>query len=135
MTPAASQAPVKSGRGGKRHGAGRKPKEQKPPSALPDIDLAAALQAPPPDDIESVASSKAKKAIGLLVKVICYGKSEQAKVNACNTILDRGYGKPSTDAGGFPQLSLFPIGVNVDVALANDIRDEARRFANLAIDT
>lgn len=135
MTDAPPLAPAKSGRGGKRSGAGRKPKEQKPASALPDIDLAAALEAPPPDDIESVASSKAKKAIGSLVKVLLYGKSEQAKVNACNKILDRGYGKPSNDAGGFVQFSMFPVGVNIDVALANDIRTEARKYANLAIDT
>lgn len=135
MTDAASSAPVKSGRGGKRPGAGRKSKHQKAPSALPDIDLEAAMSAAVPDDIESVASTKAKKAIGSLVKVLLYGKSEQARVNACNKILDRGYGKPSVDAGGFSQMSLFPVGVHIDVGLANEIRDEARRFANLAIDT
>lgn len=132
--PAAAPA-KKSGRGGARLGAGRKSTKQKAPSALPDIDLAAALSAAVPDDIESVASSRAKKAIGSLVKVILHGKSEQAKVTACNKILDRGYGKPSVDAGGFAQMALFPVGVNIDVQLANEIRDEARKFANLAIDT
>lgn len=135
MADAPSAAPAKTGRGGKRPGAGRKPKDQKPPSALPDIDIAAVLAAPAPDDIESVASGKAKTAILSLVRVIQFGKSEQAKVNACNKILDRGYGKPSIDAGGFAQMSLFPVGVNINVQLANEIRDEARKFANLAIET
>lgn len=135
MTDADVAAPAKSRRGGKRPGAGRRKKEFRGPSALPEIDQAAALQAPAPADIESVASGRAKAAIGALVRVIQFGKSEQAKVNACNKILDRGYGKPSVDAGGFAQMSLFPVGVNIDVTIANDIRDEARKFANLAIET
>lgn len=135
MSASAETAPAKSGRGGKRANAGRKPKPKGGPSALPEIEVEAALAAPVPDEIESVASVRAKGAIAALVRVIQFGKNEQAKVNACNKILDRGYGKPSIDAGGFGQLSMFPIGVNINVALANEIRDYARGFAMLAIET
>lgn len=124
----------KSKRGGKREGAGRKKAAKRVPSALPELDVAAALATPIPDEIESVAQGKAKAAIGVLVKLMQFGKSEQTKVTAANKILDRGYGKPSTDAGGFSQLSLFPVGLNINVALANEVRDEARRFAALAIE-
>jgi hypothetical protein len=135
-TDGAALAPEqpKSKRGGKREGAGRKKVGAKAPSALPDLDLKAALGAPVPDEIESLAQGKAKSAIAALVKLMMYGKSEQAKITAANKVLDRGYGKPSTDAGGFSQLSLFPVGLNVNVALANEIRDEARKYAPLAIE-
>lgn len=125
----------KAKHGGKRAGAGRRKKQDRLTSTLPEIELAAALTDAPPEDIESAVSNKAKAAIAGLVRVIQHGKSEQARVNACNKLLDRGYGKPSTDAGGFAQASLFPVGANVDVRLATEIRDEARRFANLAIAT
>ena len=104
-TPASS--PVPSRRGGKRPNAGRKPKNQKATSALPEIDLTAALNTPPPDDIESAAQTHSRDAIASLVKQLVHGKSETAKVNAANAILDRGYGKPSVDVGGLSQLSLF----------------------------
>jgi hypothetical protein len=107
MSESADPAPAKSRRGGSRPGAGRKPKGHKSSSALPEIDLEAALAAPAPDDIESSAQAYARGAIASLVKQLCYGKSETAKVNAANAILDRGYGRPSVDVGGLAQLSLF----------------------------
>jgi hypothetical protein len=127
-------ATPKSKRGGKREGAGRPKTAKRAPSALPEIDVAAALAAGAPDQIESLAQGKARAAVAVLVKLMLFAKSEQTKVTAANKILDRGYGKPSTDAGGFSQMSLFPVGLNVNVALANEIRDEARKFASLAIE-
>lgn len=127
------EAAPKSKRGGKRPGAGRKPKGHKATSALPTLDLEAALAAPAPDDIESTAQAYSRGAIASLVKQLCHGKSETSKVNAANAILDRGYGKPSVDVGGLQQLSLFG-GVRPAAVVGDEIRVEARKYANLAIE-
>ena len=123
--------PAANRRGGKRAGAGRKKKGHQAASGVSGFDLRAALNAAPPDDIETVAQAYAREAIASLVKQLLQGLSESARVNAANALLDRGYGKPSVDAGGM-QMSLF--GAGVSVAAASDIRDEARRYANLAIE-
>lgn len=120
-----------SRRGGKRAGAGRKKSGHQSTSGVSGFDLKAALSAPAPEDIESVAQLHAREAIASLVKQLMHGASESARVNAANALLDRGYGKPSVDAGGM-QMSLF--GAGVSVAAASDIRDEARKYANLAIE-
>jgi hypothetical protein len=57
-------------------------------------------------------------AIGTMVKIVTHGESEGAAIRAANAILDRGYGKPA---------------VEID-ALVEEIRAEARRYANLAIE-
>lgn len=133
MSTAAETSTGTSKRGGKRPGAGRKPKTHRSSSALPDIDQEAALAAPVPDDIESTAQAYARGAIASLVKQLCHGKSETAKVNAANAILDRGYGKPSVDIGGLAQLSLFG-GVRPAAVVGDEVRVEARKYANLAIE-
>lgn len=133
MANSADKAPGTSKRGGKRPGAGRKAKGHKSSSALPEIDLEAALAAPAPDDIESTAQAYARGAIASLVKQLCHGKSETAKVNAANAILDRGYGKPSVEVGGLAQLSLFG-GIRPAAVVGDEIRVEARKYANLAIE-
>lgn len=141
MSKHAASAPAKpkrgskprSKRGGSRPGAGRKKKGKASTSALPDIDREAALAAPVPDDIESSAQAYARGAIASLVKQLCYGKSETAKVNAANAILDRGYGRPSVDVGGLAQLSLFG-GIRPAAIIGDEIRVEARKYANLAIE-
>ena len=133
MSKSADAARTQSTRGGRRPGAGRKPKGHKASSALPDIDLAAALAAPAPDDIESAAQVHARDAIASLVKQLCHGKSETAKVNAANALLDRGYGKPSVDVGGLAQLSLFG-GIRPSAVVGDEIRAEAQKYANLAIE-
>ncbi len=130
---ASAAAPAKSKRGGSRPGAGRKPKGHKATSALPALDLEAALAAPAPEDIESTAQAYSRGAISSLVKQLCHGKSETAKVNAANAILDRGYGKPSVDVGGLAQLSLFG-GVRPAAVVGDEVRIEARKYANLAIE-
>lgn len=132
MSSTAEAAP-KSKRGGRRPGAGRKAKGHKSSSALPEIDLEAALAAPAPDDIESTAQAYARGAIASLVKQLCHGKSETSKVNAANAILDRGYGKPSVEVGGLAQLSLFG-GIRPAAVVGDEIRVEARKYANLAIE-
>src|SRR5262245_62119479 len=121
----------KSRRGGARPGAGRKPKGHKPASVVGGIDLDAAMAAPVPDDIETAAQSHARSAIAELAKLMVHAKSESARVNAACDVLDRGYGKPSADAGGLAQFSLFTVGTPAD--LAAEIRTEARKHANLAL--
>lgn len=133
MSEAAELVPVKAKRGGARPGAGRKAKGHKSSSALPEIDLAAALAAAAPDDIESLAQGHARDAIASLVKQLSFGKSETAKVNAANAILDRGYGKPSVDVGGLAQMSLFG-GIRPAAVVGDEVRIEARKFATLAIE-
>lgn len=122
----------KSRRGGARPGAGRKPKGHKPASIVGGIDYDAAMAAPVPDDIETEAQKLARVALGELVKLMTYAKSESARVNAACDVLDRGYGKPSADAGGLAQFSLFTVGTPAD--LASEIRTEARKHANLALE-
>lgn len=125
------QQKLKTGRGGKRAGAGRKKKGHKAASSLAGIDLKAALEGPVPDNIDLVAQKYGLGAIDALVKQLVHGQSEAAKVNAANAVLDRGYAKPSTDAPS-TQMSFF--GPGVDVKKAEELRDYARRFANLAIE-
>lgn len=121
--------PAKKGRGGARPGAGRKPKNR---AALPDLDITHALAAPAPEEIETTAQRYARTSIAALVKVLISGVNETARINAAKEILDRGYGKPAVDVGGFTQLPLFG-GVSMK-PIGGEIRTEARRYANLAIE-
>lgn len=121
---------AKSGRGGKRIGAGRKKKNHHSPSSLSAIDIKALLEEPAPTDITSSAQQHSHMAIEALSKQMLYGASEAAKISAAKEILDRGYFKPSTDTGGM-QLTLF--GAGVSATEATEIRDHARKFANLAV--
>lgn len=125
-------APKKSGRGGKRAGAGRKPKGHVAPTKLGGIDLAAALAAPAPDDIAELAQAKAWDSLSAFVKQLMFGESEAAKVSAANAILDRGYGKPAVDAGGDMMLPFMEKPAVVD--FSGQLRAEARRYATLAIE-
>jgi hypothetical protein len=111
----AASGEAKRAWGGSRAGSGRKSKNR---CALPDIDIAHALAEPAPEDIEAAARRHAVMAIGTMVKIVKNGESEGAAIRAANAILDRGYGKPA---------------VEID-ALVEEIRAEARRYANLAIE-
>lgn len=124
--------PARSGRGGARPGAGRKRKDHASPSAVSGLDLKAALAAPPPDAIETIAQAHALAALATLVRQVTYGRSEQARINAANTILDRGYGKPSVDLGGEQFLPF--LGTAPTNTMPKDVRDTARKFAHLAIE-
>lgn len=127
------QQPAKPGWGGKRSGAGRKPKGYNRPSAIAEIDAAHALAAPVPDEIEPVAQQHARAVLENLVKQLTHGASEAATVAAANAILDRAYGKPATDIGGTGLLPFFGRAPNRTIAV--EIRDLSRRYANLAIVT
>lgn len=122
----------KSRRGGKRPGAGRKPRGWVRPTALADIDLEAAMAAPVPGDIASVAQDRAGEALRALVKQVMHGASESAKVAACNAILDRGYGKPAVDLGGDPMLPFASKPTALE--LGPDMRTEARKYAQLCVE-
>lgn len=124
--------PKKSGRGGKRPGAGRKKKGHVPPTRLSEIDVKAAMALPALDDIETAAQKKARTAIQALIRVMLHGDSEAARVQACCAILDRGYGKPSANVGGDPLLPF--LGSAPVRETAPEIRDEARKYANLAME-
>jgi hypothetical protein len=126
----------KSKRGGKRPGAGRKPKGYVKPSAISDLNRVAALASEPPPEIDGVAQQHAKDAIESLVKLLFYGSSEAAKISAAKEILDRGYGKPAVEIGGDAALLPFmmtPASIQA-TSLASEIRTEARKYANLAIE-
>jgi hypothetical protein len=129
---AAPPDPAKPRRGGARPGAGRKKKDRASPSAVTGLDLQSALAAAPPTEIDAVAQRHARSAIDGLVKQLIHGRSEHARINAANTILDRGYGKPSVDTGGDQFLPF--LGTAPQRALASEIRDEARKFAHLAVE-
>jgi hypothetical protein len=124
----------KSNRGGKRPGAGRKPKGWVKPSALSELNKIAALATEPPEEIDGVAQHHAKDAIEALVKLLFYGASEAAKITAAKEILDRGYGKPAVEIGGDAAMLPFMHAPAATATLTAEIRAEARKYANLAIE-
>ena len=123
----------KSRRGGKRIGAGRKKNGEISPTAVVGVDFASAMAALPPDEIEGVAKRHARSAIDALVKQVTFGTSEAAKVAAANALLDRGYGKPTVEAGGDAMLPFLGVGTAAPT-IGSEIRDEARKYAYLAIE-
>jgi hypothetical protein len=124
----------KSRRGGARPGAGRKRKDHRSPTALTELDVKAAQMAPVPVDIESVAQQHAKNALAALMKQVISGAGDQARVNAANAILDRGYGRPAVDTGGDAMMLPLPGLARVTTDIAEEIRAEARRNAILCIE-
>ena len=128
-----SSAEKKTGHGGRRPGAGRKPKGHCSPTAITELDLRAAQHAPVPDDIEDVAQQHAMAALAALVKIVALGAGDQARVNAANAILDRAYERPAVDAGGTAMLP-FPGLARTRAAVVEQVRTEARRNARLAVD-
>lgn len=139
-TDAADTRPV-SRRGGKRPGAGRPKKGSVKPSALSDLNKVSALATAPPEEIDGVAQRHARTAIESLVKLLFYATSEAAKIQAAKEILDRGYGKPAVEIGGDAAMSaMLPFMVapatvpSMVMSLTAEIRAEARKYANLAIE-
>lgn len=130
------EVPTKTGWGGKRTGSGRKPKGHKPPTLVAGVDFEAAMSAPVPDEIDGIAQQHARTAIASLVKLLAYGASESAKITAAKEILDRGYGKPAVEIGGDAAMLPFMQSPSLAavVSLSAEVRTEARRFANLAIE-
>lgn len=125
----------KSNRGGRRPGAGRKPRGYVKPSAISELNRVQALATPPPDEIDGIAQSHARDAIQSLVKLLFYGVSEAAKITAAKEILDRGYGKPAVEIGGDAAMLPFMLPPpSATVSLTGVIRAEARLYATLAIE-
>lgn len=120
----------KKARGGARKGAGR----PKKPRAL---NVVSALASPPPDEIDGVAQQHARVAIDALVKLLMHGGSEAARITAAKEILDRGYGKPAVEIGGDAAMLPFmmpPMAPAAMISMSADIRNEARKYANLAVE-
>lgn len=115
-------------RGGARPGAGRKKK-------VKALNVVAALTTPPPDEIDGVAQRHAGTAINSLVKLLMHGGSEAAKITAAKEILDRGYGKPAVEIGGDAAMLPFMMApATLQPSISADIRTEARKYANLAVE-
>ena len=128
-----SSASTKPQHGGKRPGAGRKKATYTSPTALTAVDRQALLAEVPPKLIETAAQRHARTSVVALVKKLEFGLSDAARVAAANSILDRGFGKPAVDVGGFGELPLgYPISATATVSA--EIRAEARKYALLAIE-
>jgi hypothetical protein len=131
-TPA--PAKPKSGRGGARAGAGRKPKGASSPTSISGVDLKAALNAEVPTEIDAIAQSDVHQNITALVKLLTDGTSEPARITAAKEILDRGYGKPAVEIGGdAAPLLPFQMAPTPAFSLTSAVRAEARKYAQLAI--
>lgn len=133
MTPNQDQA--KSGRGGKRRGAGRKKKLAAVPTSLSELELRALLAEPAPDEIDGVAQQHAGLAIETLSRLLMYGTSESAKITAGKEILDRGYGKPAVEIGGDAAMLPFMMVPNTapSLSMSAEIRAQARKYCPVAI--
>lgn len=126
-----------SRRGGARKGAGRKKQAAKSPTAINAVDLASALEAPAPAEIDSALSGQARRSLDGLVKIMLHAGSDTARITAAEEVLDRGYGKPAVEIGGdgaLPMLELmFAPSVTPAPTPTATVRTEARRYANLAV--
>ena len=124
----------KSGRGGKRPGAGRKKKDAAPPTAIAGLDLTSALASPPPDEIDSAAQRHLPRMIDEAVKLLIHGASEAAKITAAKEILDRGFGKPAVEIGGDAAMLPFMMAPpQAGTGYTEATRSEAKKYANLAL--
>ena len=74
-------------------------------------------------EIRDLARQHSRVAIETLVKIATSGKSEAARVSAANSILDRGWGKPTQPIAGDPEEP--PIGLSLE---------ERRQMARQAIE-
>ncbi len=124
-------APKKSGRGGRRAGAGRKRKDAVSATALPALELKAALTAPAPEQVEPLAARYVHLALEALFNILVNGKSDAQKVAAAEEVLDRGWGKPTVDSGGDQMLPFF--GTAPARELPSEVRTACRRLTDLAV--
>ncbi|HUO55083.1 MAG TPA: hypothetical protein VMU18_10095 [Rhodoblastus sp.] len=125
----------KSGRGGARPGAGRKPKGYVKPAALPDIELLKALGAEPPAEIDVLAQAHAPIALEALVQILLHEKKEMPRIAAAKEILDRGFGKPTVEIGGdAPMLPYMMAPENPATKSARgENQEEAKKFGPAAV--
>lgn len=134
MVPDATTGARRSLRGGARPGAGRPKKGQSRSLRLSALDVRAAIDAPPPDEVDAVAQRHASRNIDNLVKLLLYGESESAQIAAAKGILDRGFGKPAVEIGG--DAAMLPFMMVPDThapTVSAEVRSEAKKYANLAI--
>lgn len=129
-------AKPKTGHGGARPGAGRKKAGAKSPTALSGVQLKAALNAEVPVEIDALAQRQVFRNIEVLAKLLMYGTVESARITAAKELLDRGYGKPAVEIGGDAAAAMLPFQMAPSpiVGLTAQVRAEARRYANLAIE-
>jgi len=124
--------PQKSKRGGSRPGAGRKKKGAVPASAVAGVDLRVALAAPAPTEIDSVVFPHIQAALDTLYREMIAGQSDSVRVVAANEILDRGWGKPTVEAGGDLMLPFF--GSPAARMQPGEIRSSCRKLTYLAVE-
>lgn len=126
----------KSAWGGKRRGAGRKPKAALAPVVVAGVDLARSLATPPPAEIDEYLSGEERASIQAMVVQLLHGTSEAAKISAAVEILDRGYGKPAVEIGGdsTPMLPFLTAPDAARTSASVEIRTEARKYAPLAVE-
>lgn len=124
-----------SRRGGARKGAGRKKQTARSPTAINAVDLAAAMEGAPPAEIDSALSGQARRSLDGLVKIMLHAGSDTARITAAEEVLDRGYGKPAVEIGGDAALPMLPFmqAPNLAPTPTATVRNDARRFANLAV--
>lgn len=128
----ADEVRSKGKHGGRRPGAGRKPKVL-PATTLADEVVDLLIAEAHPDQIETAAQRHARTAITVLVRKLLKGRSESARVAAACEILDRGYGRPAVEIGGDAAMLPF-VAVPALPSLSGEMRDESRKYANLAIE-
>jgi hypothetical protein len=119
-----SNTQAKSGRGGRRPGAGRPRRDAIRPTVLTTAELREAKAADVPLEIDVAARTDALETIERLEQILTYGSSEPAIVAAACEILDRGYSKPAVAIGGDPLLPFM-----TRPPMPSTIRDTARAKA------
>lgn len=129
-------AKAKHGHGGARPGAGRKKAGAKSPTGLTALQLKAALNAEVPVEIDAVAQREVFRNVEALAKLLMYGTVESARITSAKELLDRGYGKPAIEIGGDAAALMLPFQMAPSpiVGLTAQVRAEARKYANLAIE-
>src|SRR5579859_640920 len=110
------EKPKHNGHGGRRPGAGRKPKGYVAPSALGEVDRISALASEPPDEIDTEARRYASDLVRESVKILMFGTSDAAKIAVAKEILDRGWGKPAVEIGGDAAMLPFMMAPSVQTS-------------------
>jgi hypothetical protein len=124
-----------SRRGGARKGAGRKPKAAQSPTAVTGVDLAAAMAAPAPTEIDGALRGRAKSSLKGLVAIMLHAGSDSARIVAAEEVLDRGFGKPAVEIGGDAASPMLPFAAAPTFAPSaiGEVREQAKQYANLAV--
>jgi hypothetical protein len=76
-------------------------------------------------EIRDLARQHSRVAIETLVKIATSGKSEAARVSAANSILDRGWGKPTQPIAGDPEMPSIGLSIEEKRQMARRAIEEA----------